>query len=480
MSLEEVFLRDVLTNPADDTPRRIYADWLLDQVDPHQAARGELIHVQCERAARPPDDPELIGLLAAERELLAAHQRAWGGPLAGLVERWEYRRGFPEAVTLSARAFLDHAPAFFAQGPIREVRLREATWLLTDLAASPSLAPLTVLDLRENEIEEWGLRELARAPHAGVLRVLDLSRNRLGASGVEALLRRAMLPALKVLRLNGSRLGGAGAQTLVTARFYRPDTGEASLVDRLTTIEIADCDLGPTGAEALGGNCPAGLTELDLGRNRLGAGGVWALLTREGWRRLGQVQRLDLSGNDMGPAGAEAVVQSGEADGLTFLGLSHNGLGDEGVEELGGRPYGTRRWAEVALAGNGIGPAGARALVGMPWAGQLRRLDLERNELGADGAEVLASSRNLAGLTDLNLAHNRLGPAGVENLLASPNLTKLKRLVLRGNGISGRGVRALLAAPQLDALLDLDVTGNKLDGEDGRRLRARFGARVRV
>src|SRR5262245_26927447 len=125
MSLEEVFLRDVRASPDDDTPRRIYADWLLDQGDPHQAARGELIHVPAEGGTRPPDARVLLELMAAERALLAAHQHAWGGALAGLVDRWEYRRGFAEAVTLTARAFLEHAAALFAQAPIREVRLRE-------------------------------------------------------------------------------------------------------------------------------------------------------------------------------------------------------------------------------------------------------------------------------------------------------------------------------------------------------------------
>jgi uncharacterized protein (TIGR02996 family) len=480
VSLEEVLLRDVLANPADDTPRRIYADWLMDQADPHQAAHGELIHIQCERAARPPNDPELLDLVAAERELLAAHQHAWGGPLAGLVERWEYRRGFPEGVTLTARVFLDHAAALFSQGPIHELRLREATWLLAELATSRYLAAVTLLDLRDNEIDWLGLAELTQSRHAGRLAVLDLSRNRLGVNGVQAL-RGTVLPALKTLRLNGSPLGPAGAEALVMALSYPSETGEPGLGQRLTTLEVADCGLGSVGAQTFCFRCPSGVRELDLSRNGLGAGGAQALAGRYGYG-LRQLHRLNLSGNDLGPAGAEAlrpVLTHGHSPGPTGIGLSHNGLGDEGVE--GFTPsYGSWRLTEMALAGNGISPRGAQALVEMCEPGRLTRLDLDRNELGAEGASVLASSPNLATLTDLDLGHNRLGPAGVENLLASLHLTNLKRLVLRGNGIGGRGVRALLAAPHLDGLIQLDVSGNKLDAQDVQRLRARFGARVRA
>src|SRR4051812_36944821 len=100
MSVEAVLVRDVLAAPDDDVPRRLYADWLMDQPDPHLQARGEFIHLQCERAARPPDDPEAPELLAEEYRLLAAHRDAWDAPLKSLTERQEYRRGFAEGVTI--------------------------------------------------------------------------------------------------------------------------------------------------------------------------------------------------------------------------------------------------------------------------------------------------------------------------------------------------------------------------------------------
>jgi Ran GTPase-activating protein (RanGAP) involved in mRNA processing and transport len=326
------------------------------------------------------------------------------------------------------------------------------------------------------------LAELAQSPHTKKLAVLDLSRNAIGAQGVRALLDHAAFPALKVLRLNGARLGPAGGEALAQARFL-PHVAEAQSLDhRLTTLEVSDNDLGPAGAAALVNRLPPGVRVLNLSRNGLGAGGTQALM--DGWtsRGLRQLEYLDLSGNDLGTVGAEAVRWCRTLDRLTGLGLGHNGLGDEGMQALVAQArYSSwpHRCTDLALPGNGIGVVGIGALVQLSGAEFLTRLDLERNDLGAQGAEVLATSEKMAGLTDLNLAHNRLGPAGVENLMASPHLTKLTRLVLRGNGIGGRGVKALLAA-HLEQVVELDVTGNKLDSDQVRLLRQRFGARVRA
>ena len=43
MTSGDAFLDQILTDPDDDRPRMVYADWLLGEGDP----RGELIAVQC-------------------------------------------------------------------------------------------------------------------------------------------------------------------------------------------------------------------------------------------------------------------------------------------------------------------------------------------------------------------------------------------------------------------------------------------------
>jgi uncharacterized protein (TIGR02996 family) len=79
-------LRAVYENSDDDGPRRVYADWLVEQGDP----RGELITLQVARAGK--------GLpLEAERrevELLWKYGRAWLAPFAKQIDAFRFERGF--------------------------------------------------------------------------------------------------------------------------------------------------------------------------------------------------------------------------------------------------------------------------------------------------------------------------------------------------------------------------------------------------
>jgi uncharacterized protein (TIGR02996 family) len=76
----------VYENPADDAARRVYADHLVAQGDP----RGELIMLQCERAARSLP----ISAERREVELLWKYGRAWLGPFAKAIGAFRFERGF--------------------------------------------------------------------------------------------------------------------------------------------------------------------------------------------------------------------------------------------------------------------------------------------------------------------------------------------------------------------------------------------------
>src|SRR5262249_49909568 len=122
MTHEDAFLLDIVENREDDTPRRIYADWLLDQPDPVQAARGEFIHVQCDLALR-----ASAAAQARERPLLEAHGREWSSLFRRLGCRcWEYRRGFVEGVGMPAASFLAQAALLVRSTPLRELKLTDA------------------------------------------------------------------------------------------------------------------------------------------------------------------------------------------------------------------------------------------------------------------------------------------------------------------------------------------------------------------
>src|SRR5205085_7226908 len=95
---DDALLRAVIDAP-DDGPRLLYADWLAEHGDPD---RAEFIQLQCALAQLPPADPRRPDLEAAELRLWAVHGDDWLGLEPGAVDRWTFRRGFLDEVSLSA------------------------------------------------------------------------------------------------------------------------------------------------------------------------------------------------------------------------------------------------------------------------------------------------------------------------------------------------------------------------------------------
>src|SRR5262249_28074934 len=78
MSLENLFLADILERPDDDVPRLVYADWLEEHGQPE---RAEFIRVQCQIA-------RFGNGVAGLRDYLPWVAESWkGGDLAEFLER---------------------------------------------------------------------------------------------------------------------------------------------------------------------------------------------------------------------------------------------------------------------------------------------------------------------------------------------------------------------------------------------------------
>jgi uncharacterized protein (TIGR02996 family) len=119
MSPEDGFLQDIIDHPDDDTPRLIYADWLEERGDP----RGDFIRLQCELARMAADDPRQPTWQQRERWLQAEHPEFVGRELRELAKGWTFRRGFVEAVTVSAPVYLERIEELLRLAPIKEVLL---------------------------------------------------------------------------------------------------------------------------------------------------------------------------------------------------------------------------------------------------------------------------------------------------------------------------------------------------------------------
>jgi uncharacterized protein (TIGR02996 family) len=205
------------------------------------------------------------------------------------------------------------------------------------------------------------------------------------------------------------------------------------------------------------------LRGLDMSDNDLGHDALAYLTTT---RFLCLLQALDLSGNPIGPCGAQLLASAPAAEELTELHVARCGLGGYGLEALLSRSR--RYWRRLDVSGNGLHRRDLVALVDSPGMRHLAALDLAANPLGDHGASVLADSPNCAGLIALGLSGTDTGNVEVGALAGSPHLTSLRSLDLRGHrcahrwdrqGVDWGGIGELARSPLLGQLQRLLLGG---------------------
>jgi uncharacterized protein (TIGR02996 family) len=141
MTEEDAFLAAVLSEPHDDTPRLVFADWLEERDGPGDAARAEFIrlsvsapettfwpHDRASEGTATSFEPGRATALCCDHwdswtELLC--QRLTGSPLRRWLGtencRWGYRRGFVAVFEGTEQVLLDAWNDLFQLGPIEEV-----------------------------------------------------------------------------------------------------------------------------------------------------------------------------------------------------------------------------------------------------------------------------------------------------------------------------------------------------------------------
>jgi uncharacterized protein (TIGR02996 family) len=263
MSHEEAFLRDILANPDDDTPRLVFADWLEERENPH----GDFIRteLQLDRVLNGSPSRHALEyrarqllcisdgrfrfegkvsqeLEARDNDLLSRCGARWVGPVAGLANYWGFRRGFVQEVGLSGRQFLKNAEDLFRFAPVMHVSFTKVPPVLVPtLTTSPYLTQLRSVCLAHNRIGARGALGLAECPHLAGVATLDLTHCHIGDDGLRALLSSPCLPQLKALHLWNNDLSEAGAHLLV----------KAPTVTSLAYLSIGCNPLGETGKAAL-------------------------------------------------------------------------------------------------------------------------------------------------------------------------------------------------------------------------------------
>lgn len=298
-----------------------------------------------------------------------------------------------------------------------------------------------------------------RAPVRGV-KFLDAARHVAALAGCEHLER------VRDLGLCGADLGNGGLNLLLRSKHL---TGVESL-------DLSFNGLDDTAARLLARTAALPrLRELRLNDNgRLTADGLTALAESPA---LSGLELLDVSANDIGPAGVRAVIDSPYLGRLHAVVIHTNRIGDAGAEALAGSELLARMLAReptLALPRCGIGPAGMRALAGSPHIAAVRELDLKGNNLGDDGTRELAESDGLPNLRRLVLMHNRIRDAGARALAFSPVMAGLDYLDVSSNVIGRAGVDALWSARK-DYQTVLEYGDNLVAPDPQDRLRELLG-----
>lgn len=199
-----------------------------------------------------------------------------------------------------------------------------------------------------------------------------------------------------------------------------PGPGAASPPPRAPGVRISDQKLTDTrlGELIAAGTFHSDIVEVELPANQITGAGVAALLDSP----IERLQVLDLYFNPIGDAGARAIAASPKVKGVNRLRVSYGGLSLDGLRALVGPDSVLVGPTQLDVSGNPVGDAGVEAILESRLAPHLRELGLRETGLTDTGARALAGAEVLSGLERLTIGRNALTDAGRKALRESPHL----------------------------------------------------------
>lgn len=359
---------------------------------------------------------------------------------------------------------------------------------------NPVAPPISVVNLSYTYIGNSGVEMLSELLYKGTstLKSLDVSFCGLEEKGLMALARgftkrkRNGLPYLRGVIISGNQMTPRAAIEIGTALSpleggpkkrkprrspskgrtgYDTDTDEDDDDD-----EDSDAPRGPKKKCCVENE---GLQVLHVASASLTPTALSRLL--EGLGMHCPVKELNLSSNNFGPKGANALVSFLEVTRrsvvhkampfLDRLDVSNNNLGDDGVAQLT-RAIASKKTqvhiVDLKLSSNAIGPGGIETIMNKLLSKHdLQSLSLDKNCIGDQGCQLVAASlQSLRSLSRLNLSFNQIGSRGINSLMRSLiSCDSITYLGLSGNILRITGAIALAFClaqhPRLEEL-DLD------------------------
>lgn len=205
MDLQRALITKILSEPDDDLPRLIFADWLEEHGDP----RGEFIRLQCRLHGMTAADPDWNPCKERERDLLAARQKEWLGRLEKLHgTKLVFERGLLKQFVCSLSQFVqkDCQKALLKRLPYLGC---ERLWLhggggtedLNQLLGCEALALFPRLTWNNSSLEDEDLARFVQSPRLGRLHSLTLGGFHFGFGGLVSLASSELLSRLRELSL---------------------------------------------------------------------------------------------------------------------------------------------------------------------------------------------------------------------------------------------------------------------------------------
>jgi uncharacterized protein (TIGR02996 family) len=527
MTTRDALLAAIRADPADDTVRLVFADWLEENGEPD---RAEFIRLQCDVARLPGDGSEADALLRyvseGERKLLVwdrldpvvaardraerraeellrankAHWFGWANPPAYTAVR--FARGFPDGVMVFGHEYFraaqesilravpltgleiwfrfpEEASELVCPGGLRNLTHLRLIWN-TDLGVTEALqligesdqvGSVTSLELIFTQVDTEALvAALAAGRGWGRIRHLLVSFRTGGHPGLglsaDQISALGAVPHLRGLtELSASLVPGAGPVEALVRAF-----------PGLESLDLGR--LSPDGARAL---VRAGLPEL-----RVLQAAVGFSFSDSGNRERSGVDRrarMVLGGTPLesDPAATGALITTPQFPKLLVLNLTGGEELVPGVlNGLGAHLVGPCRGPSLRFLGltdAALGPDDAAALARCPAVRELFSLRLGWNRI-ADAGVAALGAEHWPRLAQLNLASCEIGEAGVLALVETEGMPELQYLWLSENPLGPAGCAPLTRArfPHLRAL-GLHACGATEDQK--RALRERLGDEFR-
>ena len=375
---EAAFIDRIREDHADDLPRLIYADWLDERGD---QPRADFIRVQCALAKLPRDDPAAEQLRVVETALTDAHAAAWGRDIDPLVEGFSFRRGLIEAVTVTPGQFAKLNDGVFARYPIRRLRFVRLTSAAFKVFQSPLLKYAAELDFSGFPLDAVTATAVGRSRFLRNLDLLDLGYTGIDAIALRMLTHSPAVARLKTLRINGNHpLADNGLRAVF----------ESQSLAALETLDLSDNHLTVRQLDAMlyvFDALPA-LKFVPLRGNRLGEGLTEFVHSPVFDHLVTHDPDLDLTANEIGPAGVEMLINGPAAGKIRSLNLSHNPIRDAGLSAIARTAY-AEGLTRLSLVKCGVSDDSVRELANSPLMGRLVELDVQENLVTQEAVDRL-------------------------------------------------------------------------------------------